>query len=96
MDQPRKTPSNNSSDDGERNPPQGILENPHKLQFKSKRVNSQEEEEIQNVLEDDIFLDNIDLYVDIENIRFLDDEEHTQENVQSAALAVQDEVFFGE
>jgi hypothetical protein len=68
MAQPRRTPSNNSGDDGERNPPQGILENPHKLQFKRKRVNSQQEEEKKNVPEDDIFLDNIDLDVDIENI----------------------------
>ena len=96
MAQPRKTPSNNSGDDGESNPPQGSLENPHKLQFKNKRINSQQEEEKQNVFEADILLDNMDLDVDIENILFLDDEEHTQENVQSIALAVQDEVFFDE
>jgi hypothetical protein len=33
-----------------------------------KRVNSQQEEEKQNVSEGDIFLDNMDLDVDIENI----------------------------
>ena len=66
--QPRKTPTNNSSDDEERNPPQGSLQNPHKLQFKRKRVNFEQEEEKKNVPEDDIFLDNIDLDVDIENI----------------------------
>ena len=72
MAQPRKTPSNNSGDDGESNYPQGSLENPHKLQVKRKRVNSQQEEEKQNVPEDDILLDNMDLDVDIENITFLD------------------------
>jgi len=45
MVQQRKTPSNNLGDDGERNPPQGSLENPHKLQVKGKRVNSQQDEE---------------------------------------------------
>jgi hypothetical protein len=38
----------------------------------------------------------MDLDVDIENIWFPDDEEHTQENVQSVALVVQDEVFSDE
>jgi len=76
MTQKIKTPSNNSGDDGERNPLQGSLENPHKLQVKRKRVNSQQEEEKQNVHEEDIFLDNMDFDVDIENIWFPDDEEH--------------------
>jgi hypothetical protein len=35
--------SNNSGDDEERNPPKGNLENPHKLQVKIKRTNSQQE-----------------------------------------------------
>jgi hypothetical protein len=38
----------------------------------------------------------MDLDVDIENIQFPDDEEHTQENVQCVALVVQDEVFSDE
>jgi hypothetical protein len=63
---------------------------------KRKRVNFQQEEEEQNIPEDDIFLDNMDLDVDIENIWFSDDEECAQENVQFAALVIQDEVFFDE
>jgi hypothetical protein len=74
----RKPSSNNLGGDGERNPPQGSLENPHKLQVKRKRVNSQKEGEEKDVIEDDILLDDMDLDVDIENIRFPDDEEHTQ------------------
>jgi hypothetical protein len=40
--QQRKPTNNNSGDDGERNPPQGSLENPHKLKVKRKRINSQQ------------------------------------------------------
>ena len=88
MVQQRKTPSNNLGDDGERNPPQGSLENPHKLQVKRKRINSQQEGEKQIIPEDNIFLDNMDFDVDIENIQFPDDEEHAQENVQSTTLRI--------
>jgi len=38
----------------------------------------------------------MELDVDIENIRFLEDKEHDQENVHFAALVVQDEVFSDE
>jgi hypothetical protein len=41
--QQRKTLSNNSGDDEERNPLRGNLENPHKLKVKRKRTNSQQE-----------------------------------------------------
>ena len=75
-EQQRKPSSNNLGDDGERNPPQGSLENPHKITVKRKRVNSHKEEEEQNTPENDILLDDMDLDVDIENIRFLEEEEH--------------------
>jgi hypothetical protein len=38
----------------------------------------------------------MELDVDIENIQFPNDEEYTQENVQSTTLVFQDEVFFDE
>jgi hypothetical protein len=43
--------TNNSNDGGEKNPPQGKLENPHKLKIKRKRNNSQQEEEEQHIPE---------------------------------------------
>jgi hypothetical protein len=94
--QQRKPSSNNSGDEGERNSPQGSLEKPHKLTVKRKRVDSQQEGEEQNTPENDIFLDDMDLYVDIENIWFPYEEECAQENVQSAALVVQDKFFSDE
>jgi hypothetical protein len=96
MTQQRKPTSNNLGDDGKTNPPHVSLENSHKLAMKRKRVNSQQEGGEQNIPKYDIFLDDIDLDVDIENIWFLDEEEHAQENVQSATLVVKDEVFFNE
>ena len=53
--------------------------------MKRKRVNSHKEEEEQNTPENDILLDDMDLDVDIENIQFLEEEEHAKENVQFAA-----------
>jgi hypothetical protein len=70
MAQQIKSSSNNSGDDGERNPPQGSLENPHKLKGKRKRINSQQEGKEQNAPENDNLLDDMDLDVDIENIQF--------------------------
>jgi hypothetical protein len=51
MTQQRKPSSNNSGDDGDKNPLQGSLENPHKLTVKRKRVDSQQEGEEQNAPE---------------------------------------------
>jgi hypothetical protein len=73
--QQRKSSNNNSGDDGEKNPPQGNLENPHKLKVKRKRTNSQQEGEEQNIPENNISLEDMDLDVDIENIWFPDEEE---------------------
>jgi hypothetical protein len=66
--QQRKPSNNTSGDDGEKNPPQGNLENPHKLKVKRKIINSQQGGEEQNIPENDISLDDMDLDVDIENI----------------------------
>jgi hypothetical protein len=49
--QQRKSSTNNSDDGGEKNPPQGKLENPHKLKVKRKINNSQQEEEEQHIPE---------------------------------------------
>jgi hypothetical protein len=73
------------------------LENPHKLKVKRKRTNSQQEGEEQNIPENNIYLEDMDLDVDIENICFLDEEEQIQENIQFVVeLAIQDEIFSNE
>jgi hypothetical protein len=95
--QQRKIQSNNSGDDEERNPPQGNLENPHKLKIKRKRTNSQQEGGETHAPEHDLLLDNMDLDVDIENITFPDEEEPAREDVQHiSTLMVQDEIFSDE
>jgi hypothetical protein len=66
--QQRKTQSSNSGDDEEKNPPQGNLENPHKLKVKRKRTNSQQGGGEIHAPEPDMLLDDMDLDVDIENI----------------------------
>jgi hypothetical protein len=75
VSQQNKFSTNNSDDGGEKNPPQGKLENPHKLKVKSKRNDSQQEEEERNIPENDISLEDMVLYVDIENTQFPDEEE---------------------
>jgi hypothetical protein len=79
-----------------KSPPQGSLENSHKLTMKRKRANSQQEGEEQKAPKNDILLDDMDLDVDIENIRFPDEEECTQQDVQYVALVVQDEILSNE
>jgi hypothetical protein len=79
---------------GDKNPPQGKIENPHKLQVKRKRKNSQREEVEQPISENDISLEDMDLEVDIENIHFPDEEQRLQESQQVAVeLATQEEDF---
>jgi hypothetical protein len=66
----RKIHSTNFGDDEDRNPPKGNLENPHKLKVKMKRTSSHPEGDETHAQENDLLLDNMDLYVDIENILF--------------------------
>jgi hypothetical protein len=94
--QQKKYSTNNSGDGGDRNPPQGKLEKPHKLQVKRKRTNSQQEVE-QHVPEIEASLEDMDLEVDIENIQFLDDDQILQETQKLAVeLVIQEEVFLEE
>jgi hypothetical protein len=80
VNQQRKFSNNNSGDDGETNFSQRNLENPHKLIVKRKTTNSQQGGEEKDKPKDNISLEGMDLDVDIENIWFLDEEEHIHEN----------------
>ena len=96
----KRVSSDNSSGGGDKNPPQGKMENPHKIQVRKKRKIAPQEEAEQQVSENDtnnLSLEDMDLEVDIENIHFPDEEQRLQKTQQIAVeIATQEEYFLEE
>jgi hypothetical protein len=76
----------NSNDGGEKNPPKGNLERPHKLPVTRKRkrgINNEGESE--DIPKEEINLEYMELDVNIEDIEFMD-EEHSVQEIRAIAI----------
>jgi hypothetical protein len=71
--------TNKSNDGGDQNPLKGKLEWSHKIRAKIKRQSTQQEVE-KLVHKDEVFLEDVDMDVDIEIIEFPNDEQILQES----------------
>jgi hypothetical protein len=96
----RKTKlSGSSCGGGDKNLPQGKMENTHKIPIRKKRKIPLQEEEEEQVSENDVnnlSLEDMDHEVDIENIQFNEEENMLQETQQIVLEVATQEEYFSE
>jgi hypothetical protein len=70
---------NNSNDGGDHNPPKGSFERHHKLLVTSKiKIQTSREGGNEGAPEDEIVLEDLDLDVNMEDIKFTDEEQRVK------------------